>query len=370
MQNIPFYDLGGATREIRADLLGAAASVIDGGHYILGDHLARFEAEFSAFCGVRHAIGVGNGLDAITLILRGLGIGPGHEVIVPGHTFIATWLAVSQCGAKPVGVDIDAASFNLDPARVRVAITPCTKAIMAVHLYGRPAAMEVLSEVAGEYGLPLIEDAAQAHGGTHGGRCVGGLGHAAAFSFYPTKNLGALGDGGAVTTDDDALAERVRRLRNYGSIIKYRHDESGVNSRLDDLQAAFLSAKLPLLAAKTERRRELARRYDGLLAELPGIVRPEVDPEAVWHLYVIRSRRRDELQRVLAELGVSTLVHYPTPPHLQRLYQDSHGNAGLAESSRAASEVLSLPFWPEMEDSQVDAVAERLKQALAMLGGP
>ena len=207
MQNIPFYDLGGATREIRADLLGAAASVIDGGHYILGDHLARFEAEFSAFCGVRHAIGVGNGLDAITLILRGLGIGPGHEVIVPGHTFIATWLAVSQCGAKPVGVDIDAASFNLDPARVRVAITPCTKAIMAVHLYGRPAAMEVLSEVAGEYGLPLIEDAAQAHGGTHGGRCVGGLGHAAAFSFYPTKNLGALGDGGADGEGNDCAAD-------------------------------------------------------------------------------------------------------------------------------------------------------------------
>ena len=368
MQNIPFYDLGGATREIRADLLGAAAAVIDGGHYILGGHLALFEAEFAHFCGVRHAIGVGNGLDAIALILRALDIGPGHEVIVPGHTFIATWLAVSQCGATPVGVDVDPASFTLDPALVRAAVTPRTRAIMAVHLYGRAAEMGALSEIAAEHGLPLIEDAAQAHGATHRGRRVGGLGRAAAFSFYPTKNLGALGDGGAVTTDDDALAKRVRMLRNYGSSIKYRHDENGVNSRLDDLQAAFLSTKLRILADKTERRRRLAQRYDALLTGLAGIVPPALDPEAVWHLYVIRSRQRDNLQRALADLGVGTLVHYPTPPHLQPLYRSSHGNARLSESVRAAGQVLSLPFWPEMEDGQVDAVAERLEQAAATLG--
>jgi dTDP-4-amino-4,6-dideoxygalactose transaminase len=368
MQRIPFYDLGASIRGLRKELMGAAETVIDSGSYILGDQLTRFEAEFAAFCGVRHAIGVGNGLDALALILRALEIGPGCEVIVPGHTFIATWLAVSQCGATPVAVDIDPASFNLDPDLVRAAITSRTKAIIPVHLYGRVAEMTALSDIAGAHGLALVEDAAQAHGAGHHGRIAGGLGRAAAFSFYPTKNLGALGDGGAVTTDDDALAERVRRLRNYGSSVKYQHDESGVNSRLDELQAAFLRARLPALARQTERRRALARRYDARLAGLPGIQRPEIDPAAVWHLYVIRSRQRDGLQRELARLGVGTLVHYPTPPHLQPVYCESHGAAALPESARAAQEVLSLPLWPEMEEAQLDAVTDRLGEALAALG--
>lgn len=368
MQRIPFYDLGASIQGLRTELVGAAETVIDSGSYILGDQLVRFEAEFAAFCGVRHAIGVGNGLDALTLILRALDIGPGCEVIVPGHTFIATWLAVSQCGATPVSVDIDPASFNLDPRLVRAAITAQTKAIIAVHLYGRVAEMTALSEIAAAHGLALVEDAAQAHGAGHRGRIAGAIGHAAAFSFYPTKNLGALGDGGGVTTDDDQLAERVRQLRNYGSRVKYQHEESGLNSRLDELQAAFLRARLPSLPRLTERRRALARRYDAALAGLPGIVRPEIDPAAVWHLYVIRSRQRDWLQRELARLGVSTLIHYPTPPHLQPVYQDIHGRAALPESARAAAEVLSLPLWPEMADAQVDAVADRLGQALAALG--
>lgn len=368
MPNIPFYDLGASVRSLRAEFLGAAETVINSGSYILGPQLAGFEAEFAAFCGARHAIGVGNGLDALALILRALDIGPGDEVIVPGHTFIATWLAVSQCGATPVAVDIEPRSFNLDPRRVRAAITSRTRAIIPVHLYGRLADMTALAEIAEAHGLALVEDAAQAHGAGHAGRIAGSLGRAAAFSFYPTKNLGALGDGGAVTTNDDALAERVRQLRNYGSRQKYQHEEAGVNSRLDELQAAFLSAALPSLGARTERRRALARRYDDRLAGLPGIGRPEMDPEAVWHLYVIRSRQRDALQRELARLGVGTLVHYPTPPHLQPVYRASHGAAALPESLRAAQEVLSLPLWPEMEESLVDAVADRLRAALAALG--
>ncbi len=368
MEKIPFYDLSGAIREIRAELINAAESVVDGGHYILGGHLEHFEAEFAAFCGVRHAIGVGNGLDAITLILRALDIGPGDEVIVPGHTFIATWLAVSQCGATPVPVDIDLTTFNIAPALVRAAITPQTKAIIAVHLYGRAAEMTELSCIARQAGLALLEDSAQAHGASHCGRTTGGLGIAAAFSFYPSKNLGALGDGGAITTNEDVLAERIRKIRNYGSNVKYRHDEYGINSRLDDIQAAFLTAKLKLLTTKTERRRELARRYDANLSDLKGIVTPEVDTEAVWHLYVIRSRERDRLQQGLADLGVGTLVHYPRPPHLQPLYYESHGENELPESVRAADEVLSLPLWPEMDDAQVDQVAARLRQVAYAIG--
>jgi dTDP-4-amino-4,6-dideoxygalactose transaminase len=367
MRNIPFYDLGSAIREIRTELMDAAASVIDGGRYILGSHLEHFESAFAELCGVRHAIGVGNGLDAITLVLRGLDIGPGGEVIVPGHTFIATWLAVTQCGATPVAADINPASYNIDPSSVRAAITPRTKAIIAVHLYGRPAEMTRLAGIAAEHGLPLIEDAAQAHGATHHGRSTGALGHAAAFSFYPTKNLGALGDGGAVTTNDDLLAERVRKLRNYGSHTKYLHEEFGVNSRLDDLQAAFLSTQLAHLTRKTARRRSLARRYNAALSGLEGITCPVIDDEAVWHLYVIRSRQRDRLQQALADLRVGTLVHYPVPPHLQPVYCDSHGGSALPESTRAAAEVLSLPLWPEMEEALVDEVAKRLRQALATI---
>ena len=367
MPPIPFLDLAAGIRELRPALIEAATRAIDSGYYIFGSALAAFESDFAAFCGTRHTIGVGNGLDAITLILRALGIGAGDEVIVPGHTFVATWLAVSQVGASPVGVDIDPTTFNIDPKLVPAAITARTRAIVAVHLYGRAAPMAALAEIARAHDLALVEDAAQAHGAVHGGRRTGGLGTAAAFSFYPTKNLGALGDGGAVTTDDDALAERVRMIGNYGSRTKYRHEVEGVNSRLDEIQAGFLAARLPHLVAKNARRRAIAARYDAGLANLPGIVCPALDPDAVWHLYVIRSVARDELQQALADLGVGTLVHYPTPPHLQPVYVATHGRAHLPESARAASEVLSLPFWPEMADGQVDAVIERLSRALERL---
>lgn len=367
VHKIPFFDLQSAAREVREKLLRAAETVIDGGSYILGDHLSTFEASFAEFCGVRNAIGVGNGLDALVLILRGLGIGPDDQVIVPGHTFIATWLAITQCGAIPVPVDVEPASFNIDPDRVRAAITPQTKAIIAVHLYGRTADVTALSEIAAAHGLHLIEDAAQAHGASHNGKKAGGLGRAAGFSFYPTKNLGALGDGGAVTTNDDKLADRIRQIRNYGSQVKYRHDEIGVNSRLDELQAAFLNAKLPLLSEKNERRRTIAHRYNISLAGMPCIT-PQPGLESVWHLYTIRTRQRNALQRTLQELGIGTLVHYPIPPHLQPIYRSTHGRFELPESVRAAEEVLSLPLWPEMQDEQVDRVVGGLAEAFKLLG--
>jgi len=360
---IPFFDIGAGINELQSEFLAASTSVISSNSFILGRHLEQFEQAFAGFCGVDHAIGVGNGLDALSLILRALDIGPGDEVIVPAHTFVATWLAVTQCGATPVAADIDPITFNICPEAARQAITPRTRAILPVHLYGRPADMTALDAIARAADLVLIEDAAQAHGATHAGRTVGGLGQAAAFSFYPTKNLGALGDGGAVTTNDPDLALRLRKLRNYGSQIKYRHEEFGVNSRLDEMQAAFLLARLRRLAEKNERRRAIARRYDAGLAGLPGLVRPAIDPASVWHLYVVRATKRDQLQQVLATLGVGTLVHYPTPPYAQPAYAGQHASAVLPEAARAANEVLSLPLWPEMPDAVVDQVIERVRTA-------
>lgn len=367
MQAVPFFDFTTAIHEQRSALMDAVAGVVDGCRYILGDHLARFESDFSKFCDVRHSIGVGSGLDALEIILRALDIGPGCEVIVPGHTFIATWLAVSHAGATPVPVDIERNSFNIDSNLIRPAITSRTRAIIAVHLYGRPADVTGLEAIAKEYGVALIGDAAQAHGALHCGRSIAAVGSAAAFSFYPTKNLGALGDGGVITTNDDSLAARMRMIRNYGSRSKYLHEEYGLNSRLDDVQAAILSAKLSLLPVKTERRRSIARQYDSGIKDLPNIERPFVDPEAVWHLYVIRSPKRDRLQRALADLKIGTLVHYPVPPHRQPVYIATHGEFALPESTRATQEVLSLPLWPEMQDAHVDVVIDRLKHALESL---
>ena len=285
-------------------------------------------------------------------------------MIVPGHTFIATWLAVSHCGATVVPADIDPETFNLDPAAVSRALSPRTRAIIAVHLYGRPAAMAELAKIADQAGVALIEDAAQAHGARHHGRRVGGLARAAAFSFYPTKNLGALGDGGAVTTNDADLADRVRQLRNYGAHVKYHHAERGVNSRLDELQAALLSTKLPRLDAKNAQRGAIAARYSAAFADLPGLVLPRTDPalDSVWHLYVIRCPARDRLQALLTEAGVATMVHYPVPPHRQPAYAtETLATSGLPASERAAAEVLSLPLWPEMTEAEVGFVIERVR---------
>lgn len=340
------------------------ARVVTRGNMILGEELERFEADFANYCGAAHAVGVGNGLDALTLILRSLDIGYGSEVIVPGHTFIATWLAVSQTGAAIVPVDIDIETFNIDPAAVAAAITPRTRAVIAVHLYGKPADLGALVELTSVHNIALIEDAAQAHGALIGGRRAGNLGTAAAFSFYPTKNLGACGDGGAVTTNDGSMAERIRQLRNYGSRLKYVHDELGVNSRLDEIQAAILSTKLPLLDRKNARRRHIAQRYMKGLANLPGLALPLVtdNSESAWHLYVVRSPWRAKLQEELTRLSIGTLIHYPIPPHRQNAFAHLRG-AALPNSELAAEQVLSLPMWPEMTEDEVEHVITRVREA-------
>ena len=360
----------------RAALVEAATRVIDSGWYVLGAEVEAFEREFAAFCGADQAVGVANGLDALVMVLRAWGIGPGDEVIVPSNTYIATWLAVSHVGAMPVPVEPDPHSFNIDPARVEAAITPRTKALIPVHLYGRPADLDALLAIARAHGLKVLEDAAQAHGACYRGRRIGAHGDAVAWSFYPGKNLGALGDGGAVTTNDAALAERLRMLRNYGSRVKYHHEVVGWNSRLDDLQAAFLRAKLPALAAENRHRAAIAWQYRHGLQGC-GLVLPEwpdtklslTDPGAfktasAWHLFVVRHPQRDRLLSTLASAGVRAAIHYPVAPHLQPAYADMGLRLGsLPISEGMHAEVLSLPIGPTQTQEQTQQVIDVLRQA-------
>lgn len=352
---VPFLELKRAYLELRDELDAAYRRVMDSGWYILGREVEAFEREFAGYCGARHCIGIGNGLDALTLILQGYDIGPGDEVIVPSNTYIATWLAVSRAGARPVPVEPDHATFNIDPARIEIAVTPRTRAIIAVHLYGLPADMDAIHEVARPRGLKIVEDAAQAHGARYRGRRAGVLGDAAGFSFYPTKNLGGFGDGGAVVTNDEDLARRVVALRNYGSARKYEHDVKGCNSRLDELQAAMLRIRLRRLDEWNARRRAAARLYGSLLAELP-VTLPVEPPRAehAWHLFVIRAPDRDPLRAHLERRGVATLVHYPVPPHLQRAYEDLGLPSGALPVTEAIHrEVLSLPMGPQLAEEEV-----------------
>lgn len=357
---VPFLDIGRLHQAIREPLDEAYRRVMDSGWFIMGPELEAFEAEFARYCEVEHCIGVGNGLEALHLLLRAYGIGPGDEVIVPSNTFIATWLAVSQCGATPVPVEPDVNTHNIDPVRIAAAITSRTRAIMPVHLYGQPADMDPINEIAAKNGLIVIEDAAQAQGARYKGRRVGSLGHAAATSFYPGKNLGALGDGGAVLTNDDAIADKVRQLRNYGSKVKYQHDLAGYNSRLDEMQAAFLRVKLAVLDDWNAKRREIAAQYSALLANA-NIVLPHVPEyaESVWHLYVIRSKQRDALKVHLEKYGVSTVIHYPIPPHRQACY---HGYKSVTQpvAEMLAGEVLSLPMSPAMSAAEIEFVAQTI----------
>jgi len=367
---IEFLNLRRVNRAHEAALRSAVERVIESGWYVLGEETSRFEAEFAAYCGVHHCIGVANGLDALALILRALDIGPGDEVIVPANTFIATWLAVTQVGAIPVAAEPDPGTCNLDPAAFEAAITTRTRAVIPVHLYGQPAAMERIADVAARHGLFVVEDAAQAHGARYGGRRVGGLGAAAAFSFYPGKNLGALGDGGAVTTNDDALAERIRTLRNYGSKEKYRHDVQGVNSRLDEIHSAMLRVKLRTLDAENETRRQLARRYLSRLAGT-GLGLPAVadGAEPVWHLFVVRHPRRDEMQRELAARGIGTMIHYPCACHRQPAYSATAWPA-LPISDALQDQVLSLPMSPVHTIGEIDEVSEALVRIVEKMREP
>jgi len=358
-----FFEPDVADPGLAGELEAAYRRVAASGRLILGPELAAFESEFAAYCGAAHAVGVGNGLDALTLALRAAGVGVGDEVIAPSHTFVATWLAIAATGARPVPVEPDPATCTLTAEAVAAAVTPRTAAVIPVSLYGHPVDMDPLLAVCKRHGLFVLEDAAQSHGAAYEGRRTGSLAHATAFSFYPTKNLGALGDAGAVTTSDAGLAERLRKLRNYGSIRKYEHEHAGVNSRLDELQAAFLRAKLPRLDAANDRRRAHAAAYAETLGGAAGLTLPVEASWArhVYHLYVVRSPERDALQARLEAAGVQTLIHYPTPCHLQPAFADLGFRSGqfpLAE--RLAREVLSLPMWPGMPAEGPAKVAELL----------
>lgn len=367
---VPFLDLGAVNRRHRVAFHAALDRVLDSGRALLGEETAAFEAEFAARCGVPHAVTVANGLEALHLTLRAWGIGPGDEVVVPAHTFIATWLAVTHAGATPVPAEPVPGGFDIDPVRVAMAITPRTRAIVAVHLYGCPAAMDALAALADRHGLKLLEDAAQAQGARLHGVAVGALGDAAAFSFYPGKNLGALGDAGAVTCRDAALADKLRLLRNYGSRIKYRHELAGFNARSDELQAAFLRERLRWLDDDNRRRQELARRYLSGLAGTPGLRLPQPAPgaESVWHLFVVRHKHRDRLAERLRAHGIETLIHYPVPVHRQDAYA-AHpvAAARLPLTDALAAEVLSLPIGPTMDDTQQQQVIAAVRVACAEL---
>jgi dTDP-4-amino-4,6-dideoxygalactose transaminase len=365
--NIPFGDLKRQYESIRGELDEAAQRVMAGGWYILGPETRAFEEEFAAFCGVGYAVGVASGTEALHLALAALGAGAGGEVITVANAGVPGAVAILQTGARPIFVDVDERSFNLDPAALEAAITPRTKAIMPVHLYGRMADMVPILAIAEQHGLPVIEDCAQAHGATYRGWAAGSMGACGCFSFYPTKNLGALGVGGLVVTDDAALAEKLRRLRQYGWERKYYSTEpGGINSRLDELQAALLHVKLRRLPEWNARRRQLAEMYDDLLAGA-DLILPEAsaDGEHVYHLYVVRSERRDQLQAALRERGVGADVHYPLPAHLQPIYTHLAPAGSLPATERLAREVLSLPMYPELTQADVEAVATAVRAALA-----
>jgi dTDP-4-amino-4,6-dideoxygalactose transaminase len=342
----------------------AIARVLDKGRYILGEEAAAFEREFAAFLGVRFGIGVGSGTEALHLALRACGVGPGDEVITVSHTAVATVSAIELCGGKPVLVDIDPRSFTLDPARLEAAITSATRAIIPVHLYGQSADLEPILSIARRHTVRVIEDCAQSHGAMYRGKRTGAWGDVACFSFYPTKNLGAIGDGGFVATDDPQLAENARLLREYGWRERYVSDITGWNTLLDELQAAILRVKLRTLDADNARRRHLAALYDELLtASSVSLPQAMSYGEHVYHLYVVRSARRDELQAFLKERGIGTLIHYPAPIHLQPAYRGRLGDVGsLPETERAARQILSLPMFPELTETDVQQVAQAIRE--------
>jgi dTDP-4-amino-4,6-dideoxygalactose transaminase len=367
MPNVPFLDVAASYAELADELDAAYRRVVASGTFILGQELEAFEREFAAYCGAAHCVGVANGLEALYVTALAMDIGPGDEVIVPAHTFIATWLAVSQTGARPIPVDVDPATFNIDCDRIRAAITTRTRAILPVHLYGQTADMDRVRSLAEDFGLLVIEDAAQAHGASCKQVRAGVLGNAAAFSFYPAKNLGAFGDGGAVVTNDAALDARIRRLRDYGSEGKYDHPERGINSRLDPLQAAFLRVKLRRLEEWNDRRRQIAGRYRKELADIPELGLPQVPAWAdpCWHLFVVTHPDRDGLRRRLTELGIETGIHYPAAPHQSGAYAADSQHAEMPVTEQLARTVLSLPIGPHLTDRQADRVIQAVAAATA-----
>jgi dTDP-4-amino-4,6-dideoxygalactose transaminase len=362
--NIPFLSFGKTNALIKPEIMAAFETFFDGAWYVLGERVKQFEADYASFNKVTRCVGLSNGLDALHLSLKALGVGPGDEVIVPSNTYIATVLAVSFVGATPVFVEPDIHTYNIDPTRIEAAVTPRTKAIMPVHLYGQVCDMEAIMHIAQRKGLKVVEDNAQAHGADFKGRPAGGWGHINATSFYPGKNLGALGDAGAITTDDGTLADKVMVLRNYGSQKKYYNEVIGHNMRLDELQAAVLSVKLRYLIRWTEQRRTIAGWYQTALESVGDIILPQVAKGAshVYHVYMIRSIARDRLQQHLTTHGIGTLIHYPVPPHLQEAYANlGYGEGDFPLSEEIARTCLSLPLWPGMSQQDVEQVVKAIK---------
>lgn len=362
MHKVPFLDVGHSYRELRNEIDVAVTRVLQSGRYIQGEEVENFESNFASFVDAKFCVGVANGLDAIYLALRALGIGVGDEVIVPAHTFIATWLAVTNCGATPVPVEPELNGFNIDPTLIEAAITSRTRAVIMVHLYGQPCDIDEIHNVASRHGLRVIEDAAQAHGATYKGKRIGGHSDVVTWSFYPGKNLGAFGDGGAITTNDHALAEKIQVLGNYGSKQKYDHSELGVNSRLDPIQAAILDVKLKFLEPWNQKRTELAKIYVNELKDT-GLQLPieKKSSASAWHLFVIRTKARDQLQKHLAISGVESLIHYPTPPNKQKCYSRGENNQVFSRAELIAQEILSIPIGPHLNSEAANFVCETIK---------
>ncbi|GMN99937.1 DegT/DnrJ/EryC1/StrS family aminotransferase [Parageobacillus thermoglucosidasius] len=361
---IPFLDLRAVNAQYQKEIQEAINRTINSGWYILGDEVKNFEMEFAEYCGVKHAIGVANGLDALTLILKACGIGQGDEVIVPSNTFIASILAISASGATPILVEPDIRTYNINPKKIEEKITEKTKAIIVVHLYGQVANMNAIKAIATKYNLKIIEDAAQAHGAVYGDKRAGSLGDAAGFSFYPSKNLGALGDGGAITTNDDELAEKLRALRNYGSHEKYKNLFKGVNSRLDEIQAAILRVKLKYLDKDNEKRRQIAEYYLNHIKN-EKVILPIIENgnrlSHVWHLFVVRVENRERFQKYLKENGIQTSIHYPIPPHKQKAYEEWN-HCSFSISEKIHKTVISLPISPVLAFEHVKKIVKIINE--------
>lgn len=366
--NIPLIDLTIQHRNLRNDINSAIQGVLDRADFILGQDVAKFEEEFAAYCGAKYAVGVDNGLSALELSLRAFGIGTGDEVLVPAHTFTATAAAVTFSGAKPIFVDVDPFTWTVDVTRLEEAVTPRTRAVIPVHLYGLPADMDPIRAIAKKHNLTVIEDACQGHGATYKGTRTGNLGDAAAFSFYPTKNLGACGDAGMITTNDEKVAEAARAMRNCGQRVKNVHELSPFNHRMDSMQAAILRVKLPYLDQWLESRRRLAGLYNQLLADT-SIVTP-VEPQGyrhIYHLYVIRTQGRDGVQAHLKECGIGTAIHYPISVYLQPFYaQNGQQQGPYPVAEKICDEILSLPMYPELTEEQVEIVSSEIKEAVVV----
>lgn len=364
---VPFLNIKDSYLELKQELDAAYQRVMDSSWYILGEEVKAFEQEFAAYCGTKYCVGVGNGLDALHLILRAMSIGAGDEVIVPANTYIATWLAISYTDAVPIPVEPGERTYNINPAMIEAAITERTKAILVVHLYGQAVDMDIINSIAKRYNLRVIEDAAQAHGAKYKGRRVGSLGDAAGFSFYPTKNLGAIGDGGAVTTNDRNLAEKVRLLRNYGSRVKYENEIQGFNSRLDELQAAFLRVKLAKLDEWNARRAVVAEEYLKYLPKACNLILPFVPDftQSAWHIFVVRHSKRNSLQQHLTKAGIGTLIHYPIPPHLSNAYEGNGWKIGdFPITEKLSNELLSLPIGAHISNDEVEIVIKTVVEGI------